>query len=308
MSKVIVERPRVGGGAVRKGRVSKNYDDMPQKESMARNSPKHGWNGKQLNENLSPLERFMESRVGKLWDKVFSEICENIRVTSTVQQHIRDHVKWMVETKGLKKNGKKVLKPSRYRSGTEFRELTYGDLYVDPETGILCKYKHNRYKKQKTDPMQRDLEYLLNEQKSKFLVEGGYAYKLYPDHEKKYTVKHKATQHHAELDFQRIAGYSSRSHQLDSLIRVWNTYHNRFTSKCPYFARMRELIMANIKWREQVEDDKIKDTAKAIKTIQKEFGLNVDDASSCAATRSWKKARQLAKELMDNLTSTPTDR
>ena len=310
MSKVIVERPRVGGKSVRKGREPRDYDDYPQKESMSRRGPKRGYNGKDLNENLSPLQRFMEKQVGRPWNKVFSEICENIKVTSTVQQHVRDHVKWMVETKGLKKDGKKVLRHSRYSRSTDYMELRFGELYVDPDTGILCKYKLNKYTKTKNkDSMQSDLQRMLNENKSKFLVCEGYAYKLYPDHNKEYTVKHKATAHHAELDVKRLIGFYRSSINLDNLIQVFNKHRNRFSSDCPYFARLRELIMIKIKERDEADEDKIKDPIKAIKKLREEFGLSLADAKvAVEATRSWKKARKLAKELMDNLISTKDNR
>src|SRR5262245_11066334 len=90
MSHVIVERPRLGGGRARKGRAVA-LDDLPRHEGMRRPHKRSGdW--KTLNENLSPLRRYLEHQVGRPWDKVYSEIARNLRTDSTVQQHVRDHL------------------------------------------------------------------------------------------------------------------------------------------------------------------------------------------------------------------------
>jgi hypothetical protein len=40
---------------------------------------------KALNENLAPLRRYLLKQIGRPWNKVFSEICQNLRVDSVVQ-------------------------------------------------------------------------------------------------------------------------------------------------------------------------------------------------------------------------------
>lgn len=97
MAKVIVERPRRQGWSTRAGRQPRDSDLLPSNEGMRAPHVRH-YGGKELNENLAPLLRFLNSRVGQPWDDVYSEICENIRVTNTVQDHIRVHVKQFVET------------------------------------------------------------------------------------------------------------------------------------------------------------------------------------------------------------------
>jgi hypothetical protein len=52
---------------------------------------------KVLNENLAPLRRFLQQRVGRSWDAVRSEICAVIAPRSAVQKHVLDHVAEMVE-------------------------------------------------------------------------------------------------------------------------------------------------------------------------------------------------------------------
>src|SRR5437016_5525522 len=95
MSKVIVDRPRFGSRIRKK---PKGYhrglqrlfpEGLPKTEGMRKR-----WQGatKRFNEHLGPLRRFLDSRVGQPWNKVFSEICAHINRNSAVQDHVRDHV------------------------------------------------------------------------------------------------------------------------------------------------------------------------------------------------------------------------
>lgn len=38
------------------------------------------------------MRRYLHAQVGRPWDKVWSDIAAGLRGTSTVQQHVRDHV------------------------------------------------------------------------------------------------------------------------------------------------------------------------------------------------------------------------
>ena len=77
------------------------------------------WDGKELNENLAPLRRFLEKSVGRSWNKVYSEIREQVDHRRATGFHILQHLKDMVQL----------------HSG----ERAYTDLFVDPRTGILRK-------------------------------------------------------------------------------------------------------------------------------------------------------------------------
>jgi hypothetical protein len=120
MFKVIVERPRRGrcrdlmcrfrqdtvnltrlAGETMQGEALGDEADPPDSRldsfflpacESTRQPRRRGWNRKELNENLKPLERFFGSAVGRPWDEVFAEVCESINVRSTVQKHVRDHV------------------------------------------------------------------------------------------------------------------------------------------------------------------------------------------------------------------------
>jgi hypothetical protein len=95
MAKVIVERPRVKGWS---GNKPKGYQRRMRRYGEegppCREGIRDRWQGggKYLNEHLGPLRRYLDSQVGRPWDKVFSEICAHIDRNSAVQDHVRDHV------------------------------------------------------------------------------------------------------------------------------------------------------------------------------------------------------------------------
>jgi hypothetical protein len=128
MAQVIVERPRIPAFNCRKGRAQA-LDDLPAHEGMLRPHALRG-DRKELNENLTPLRRYLERQVGRLWTTVYSEIAAHLRVDNTVQQHVRDHLRGFV-----------AVTPRRAIGGWRNRAsgLWYQRLYVDPITGLLCR-------------------------------------------------------------------------------------------------------------------------------------------------------------------------
>jgi hypothetical protein len=144
MSKVIVERPRLGGKHVRKGRETS--DDLQPKNQGMRAPYMKYYQNKELNEYLSPLKRFLHSRVGQPWNAVWSEISANIRSDNAVQQHVRDHVlMWVCRNTRVDDHGEIWCfesRPSLLKgSGQEF--------YVDPRDGKLCLNNSTRSYSQK---------------------------------------------------------------------------------------------------------------------------------------------------------------
>lgn len=91
MSKVIVERPRHKPWKAKPLRAMP-LEETPRKQGLRRARKELG-QFKTLNENLAPLRRYLDKQVGRPWDKVYSEICANLRADNTVQQHVRDHLK-----------------------------------------------------------------------------------------------------------------------------------------------------------------------------------------------------------------------
>lgn len=147
MAKVIVERPRWGGGRGGKGRKERNPDLLPRNEGMRRPYMQSGdW--KTLSDNLSPLFRYLKKQAGRPWDKVWAEICENLRPTSTVQQHVRDHVFDYVAARGVHLSNGKVYVEQHF-GGQETLEDSRYELWVDPRTGILRENRAGLNKRRK---------------------------------------------------------------------------------------------------------------------------------------------------------------
>lgn len=140
MAKLIVERPRRdhGGGWARRGRSSAVTDDdgEPVRAVKAVRAPVGRVpKTKSLNENLAPLKRYLESNIDRPWDRVFSEISAHLKPTSTVQQHVRDHLDDFVAVKTRMVKGV-VMTLSRW-GGEHPIAQDWRPFYVHPRTGLL---------------------------------------------------------------------------------------------------------------------------------------------------------------------------
>ncbi len=136
MFKVIVERPR----------RHKYRDAEAARRRDAIEGPQHlgmraGYGYRSLNENLNPLQRYLRSQVGRPWNKVYSEIAQNIDRRSTVQQHIYQHIDDFIAIHvELRESGRLVdLTHHLYSDGNVTQEL-----YVDPRTGLIRVNKNYR--------------------------------------------------------------------------------------------------------------------------------------------------------------------
>ncbi|MCX7357552.1 MAG: hypothetical protein NT015_05340 [Alphaproteobacteria bacterium] len=144
MSKVIVERPRTGRSraGLRPGRTRTLVDDdgEPIKAKGAREPMRRPQKDKNLNETLNPLKRYLASNIGRPWDKVYSEISEHLKPTSTVQQHVRDHLQDFVATKTRTRAG--VMMATNRWGGERPLTESYCLYYVHPRTKLLRKNEH----------------------------------------------------------------------------------------------------------------------------------------------------------------------
>jgi hypothetical protein len=132
MYKVIVERPRRGGGYRSEMPAPEDLEDSPRQEGLRKRHRSRKW----LNENLRPLERFLQSQVGRPWNKVYSEICSGIDRRNTVQQHIHQHLEDFVAVKVTRIDGE--LHASRHWRGLEPLSSSWSPkYYVHPEHGLL---------------------------------------------------------------------------------------------------------------------------------------------------------------------------
>src|SRR5947209_9139325 len=155
MAKVIVERPRKKGRA---GKRPKGYqrrlrrygeDGPPSREGI-----KARWQGgtRELNEHLGPLRRYLDSQVGRPWDKVFSEICARIDRSSAVQDHVRDHVADYVTTHVLLIDGVPCDGDGGRTYGQPLHQFRYRPWYVCPRTGLLRRVKPTGRKRRRPEP------------------------------------------------------------------------------------------------------------------------------------------------------------
>src|SRR5262245_6912393 len=144
MFEVIIERPR-RGSRMRYPRNRRRVDKIASRNDpdllplqLGHNRDIHqslGYSRKYLNENLNPPRRYLESHVNRPWNKVFSEICENLKTSSTVQQHVRDHLKDLVATDIICNDGERWVR-SFWWGTIRLSDSGY-ELYVDPRTGLL---------------------------------------------------------------------------------------------------------------------------------------------------------------------------
>ena len=151
MYKVIVERPRRGSGHTNAsdGRLFRNSEDVPAKLGIKQG---HIYR-KSLNENLAPLRRFLESQIGRPWDKVYAELSMGIDRRNTVQEHIYAHIesyvaihtRWVDTSEQRPSNGTcvRVFGERWLRASNRLSDCN-AIMYVHPLTGILLRNRYRR--------------------------------------------------------------------------------------------------------------------------------------------------------------------
>jgi hypothetical protein len=158
MFKVIVERPRVGGGNKRNRRVNKEFTDLAKSwngqedeafdlvyDSInASNNErlKHqvdNSNMKEQTDNLNPLYGLLLARLGKPWNDVYSEICEHLNRNSTMQNHVFQHLEWAVVKSTYRGEDGHVYESTtrKWRGQALDTPKQRKVFYLEPETGIL---------------------------------------------------------------------------------------------------------------------------------------------------------------------------
>lgn len=145
ISKVLCETYKAGSPWVHgnRPRHKKNFatyfDEVGGKIGSGQYHKIAGVETKSFGENLNPLWRFIDKRVGKPWDETYSEICKVCKKSGAVSSHIFSHLfdPVVVQNKVVYQDGK----PGYIRYGG-WGEITwsevggYGEYYVDRE-GIL---------------------------------------------------------------------------------------------------------------------------------------------------------------------------
>jgi hypothetical protein len=163
MAKVIVERPRRKGWSSSKPkgcrrRLQRCGEDGP----PGREGIKTRWQGgtKCLNEHLGPLRRYLDSQVGRPWDRVFSEICAHIDRNSAVQDHVRDHVEDYVVRNVILIDGVPCDGEGSRNHGKPLHEQRWRPWYVCPRTGLLRRVQLPPRKRKPVPPKESPPEYL----------------------------------------------------------------------------------------------------------------------------------------------------
>lgn len=150
MDEVIIERPRrpkhkgVKEKFGRRNNKNIPLDELPSKESHKRTHISRSY----PNENLQPLRRYLESNVGRPWNKVYSDICSNLNTNSAVQLHILQHIYDYVQDRcfigpdGRVWVGTNSHNRFLHRGEVPLEDLHQRDvLYVHPVDGLLKKLK-----------------------------------------------------------------------------------------------------------------------------------------------------------------------
>ena len=140
MFKVIVERPRLGRQRARSPKLRLDHDPDRHSVGLKRHVAEQFSETKMLNENLSPLRRYLFKQRGRPWSKVYSEICAQLDPSSTVKMHVRDHISDYVMIRVTITPGGNWLGTSSGRF-SHANLTSWPDLYVDPKDGRLKETK-----------------------------------------------------------------------------------------------------------------------------------------------------------------------
>jgi hypothetical protein len=164
MGKVLVERPRITSWGYAPG-PAKGYRKRLQKCLDAGDSPparegikrRYGHGTKSFNEHLGPLRRFLNSNVGRPWDKVYAEICKHVDRGNVVQKHILTHLFQYVVTNVILIDGQ----PCRGEAyaclyGQPLRTThSYHQWYVCPKSGLLRRSRYVPRTRKRPGPPRR---------------------------------------------------------------------------------------------------------------------------------------------------------
>lgn len=172
MHKVVVERERYGSS--RKNRKwgkriafasDAEHDDQPKFVSSGRKR-QYGSHCKWFTDVLGPLTGFLQSNVGRPWNKVYSELRQGLDVRKVTGRHIFDHLERMVETDCVIGADRKVYAGPHGWNVTGF--------YVHPKSGLLSFVPRQSARERKKEELSRQTidEIRLDRARSYKLIEG----------------------------------------------------------------------------------------------------------------------------------------
>ncbi|MBW4621409.1 MAG: hypothetical protein KME17_18875 [Cyanosarcina radialis HA8281-LM2] len=106
---------------------------------------------KYFSDNLGPLRRWLRSHEGEPWDAVYQEICQLIETKTLCGQHLLSHVWDLVEKEVELIDGVACYKNPRYYFRGNRLGIYREQLYIHPETKILCLAKKIKKSRPKPD-------------------------------------------------------------------------------------------------------------------------------------------------------------
>jgi hypothetical protein len=154
LNKVLTEQPRRGSDSrnLKTHASFKDYDDgredrysLPKRGKLVMHNRELGrWDeSKDFTDKLGPLKRWLKSQVGRNWDRVYSEIKQAFPNTNKQNHHLLEtHLLHEVERNAIvekSRKGRRVYAIAGFGVGR--RALHAGDIYVDPATHVLMRYK-----------------------------------------------------------------------------------------------------------------------------------------------------------------------
>lgn len=170
MGRVVIEKERRGSRNLGRkvhtfGKIVDGEYYGPTKIPISRHR-QFGYESKEPTDVLSPLNGYLKKQVGRAWDDVWSELCQNLRKGGIGVSHILEahvdvyHKCWWGEGTGPYNQGKIGFYGARIGSRIGCWPVGDGDLYVDPETGLLAQWgEHKRPSWKQHQPLSLDRMY-----------------------------------------------------------------------------------------------------------------------------------------------------
>jgi len=209
----IIKKNRQGGKFNRKGR-KEDFDHSPKIESMRKKSDRKTKNIV----SFEKIKRFLNSKIGKSWDKTWKEICSVNSVDNFSQNQLREFVFSCIFVKNYEEDGK-IYSQRKYYG--KIMEIPFDSLYVCPSSGIIKKYKQNKAVIKKPS-----IEQLFSYYDNRFELVDGNVFKISEDSFLKTKIYQKITKNDVEAfysnlkfnrrieDFCRFLGLNKKSINL----------------------------------------------------------------------------------------------
>jgi hypothetical protein len=157
LGEVVIERPR-GGMRISlkkvtgyKKELKKITDEAAADGLLSPYLVKTRRRTKYFSDNLGPLRRWLRSHEGEPWDAVYQEICQLIETQTLCGQHLLSHVWDLVERDVEIIDGVPCYKNHRFHVGGNRLGSYREQLYIHPETKILCLAQKTKISRQKND-------------------------------------------------------------------------------------------------------------------------------------------------------------